>query len=143
MITVENRICKALRTHAESLLLPGEPPFLWPGESNLLPDASGALRDYVRVGDVTNAPSRLLLKGGKPNQRGGALMLTYVCPVTRYTTEQCKEMAGKIAAHFVDGTRVKYQGVCVEITDYPHVQDGYEDAGFWTIPVRIPWRCFA
>lgn len=139
--TIETRIWMALRAHVSSL--PLSLPIMWPGEANELKfDSDGKLLPYIRVGRITVAPVRLLLKGGQPSQRRGTLMLTLVHPVGG-PVEVPDDIAGKIAEHFIDGTQVKYQGLCVEITSYPHVMDGYEDVGFWTIPVSIPWECFA
>jgi hypothetical protein len=53
------------------------------------------------------------------------------------------QIAASIAEHFSDGTQARHGAVCVAVVSYPHVQEGYEDAGYWTVPVRIPWRCFA
>ena len=53
------------------------------------------------------------------------------------------QIAAGIARHFAEGTEMTFSNLKVEVTDTPHVQEGYEDGGYWNVPVSIPWRCYA
>lgn len=115
----------------------------WPGQTFEMPNSAGKLQPYLRIGRVSVAPVRQLIASGKPHRRTGSLMVTLVHPMTATNVSVYDQKAAAIAKHFKDGTKMIYAGVCVEVTSYPHVQEGYEDFGYWTVPVRIPWQCFA
>lgn len=138
--TVEVNIWKALEARIEGL----QPSYevAWPARKSTPPSSGGKLLPYLRVGFVSAPPDRILIASGKPHNRVGALMVTLVYPLGQDLSVY-EQIAGKIAAHFVDGTAMSYGGVCVTVTSAPHVQDGYEDNGYWSIPVRVPWQCFA
>lgn len=115
----------------------------WPAETFEAPYSSApGLNPYLRIGRVSVAPVRQLIAPGKPHMRTGFLMITLVHPLGQDLSVY-DQIAGNIAAHFADGVQMTYGVVCVSITSYPHVQEGYEDNGYWTVPVRIPWRCYA
>lgn len=139
--SVETSIWLALKSHIESIPTPFK--IAWPGESFDIPSEDGVLVPYWRVGWLSVAPVAMEIAFGKAHQRTGFLMVTLVHPMGE-NVAVFNEYAGQLAAEFKDGTKMRYGGaVCVEVPNYPHVQDGYEDSGYWTIPVRIPWRCFA
>lgn len=135
--TVETSIWLALKARVQSL--PLQIAKAWPAEKFTVPALPAG---FIRVGRVSIAPVRELIADGKPHNRTGMLMVTLVQPL-RYDVSVYDEQAGKIAEHFTDGTQMYYNGVCVNVTSYPHVQEGYEDNGYWTVPVSIPWRAFA
>lgn len=142
--TVETSIWLALRSRVESLDI-GVDVKMYPGELPQTPPSSGsALQPYLRVGRVSADPISPLIAYGKPSVRTGSLVITLVHPLSKsYTVSRYDQLAGLIARHFVDGTQMKYGDVCVTVPDYPSVQEGYEDNGYWTVPVIIPWRTFA
>lgn len=142
--TVETSIWLALRSRVESLDI-GVDVKMYPGELPQAPPSSGGvLQPYLRVGRVSADPISPLMAYGKPSVRTGSLVVTLVHPLsTSYTVSRYDQLAGLIARHFVDGTQMRHGDVCVTVPDYPSVQEGYEDNGYWTVPITIPWRTFA
>lgn len=140
--TVETSIWLALRGAVETL--PMALPKAWPGEVFEVPyGGTPALPlPYLRIGRLVSEPVRMLIKDGQPHERTGSLMVTLVYPLGQNVAVY-DQLAGRIADHFRDGTRARYGDVCVSVPSYPHVQEGYEDAGYWTVPIRIRWRSFA
>jgi len=96
---------------------------------------------FLAVGINSAQPRRYLLARGK-NDRTGTVTISYVAPIGQngavYT-----EAGGLIAAHFPEELKLRFEDVCVRITDYPHVVDGYQDDGWWRTPVTIKWRVSA
>ncbi|MFG0227284.1 phage tail terminator-like protein, partial [Streptococcus suis] len=80
---------------------------------------------YLRVGRVSADPVRLFLGDGEPHRRTGSLMVTLVHPLVQAVAVYDQIAAG-IAEHFIDGTQMRYGAVCVAVSSYPHVQEGYE-----------------
>jgi len=136
----ETAIWLALKARVESL--PIAFPKAWPGETFEVPSAGGLPQPYLRVGRIIVAPVRQMIATGKVHERTGSLMITLVHPLGQNVSVY-DQIAATIADHFRDGTEMRYGGVCVSVTSFPHVQEGYEDNGYWTAPVRVPWRCFA
>lgn len=137
---VETSIWLAIKEHVE--LIPLMLPIAWPGETFEVPHSDGLPQPYLRVGRVSTDPTGVLIAYGEPHRRTGAVIVTLVYPLGQDISVY-DQMAATIAAHFVDGTCMRYGGVLVTVPDYPHVQEGYEDNGYWTVPVRIPWETFA
>ena len=135
MPAVETQIWLALKSGIDSLPLSYR--IAWPAKA-----FTATTGGYIRVGHVSSAPNPELIANGKKHTRRGFLMLTLVMPIS-YDTSVFTDQAGQIAEHFKDGATVRYGSVCVTITSAPHVMDGYEDGGYWNVPVRIPWRTFA
>lgn len=140
-VTVETAIWMAQKARVTTML-----PSIakaWPGIRFEPPQSSGVLLPYIRVGRVSTAPVRVLIDPDQPHERTGMLMITLVHPLTFADVAVCEQYAGQIADHFADGTQMRYGRVCVSVTNAPHVQNGFEQDGYWTIPVAVPWRCFA
>lgn len=137
---VETSIWLALKGRVDTL--PLSYAKAWPGQTFEVPSAGGMPAPYLRIGRVTVAPVRHLIADGRPHERTGSLMITLVYPLGQDVSVY-DQIAGTIAEHFKDGTEMSYGRVCVKVRAYPHMGDGYEENGFWTVPVRIPWRCFA
>lgn len=137
---VETAIWLAMKSRVESL--PLEYAKAWPSQVFAVPHDRTLPQPYLRIGRISVAPVRRLIASGKPHERTGSLMITLVYPVGQ-EVHVYDQLAGTIANHFKDGTQMNHEGVCVTVASYPHVQEGYEDNGYWTVPVRIPWRCFA
>lgn len=137
---IETSIWLALKSRIDTL--PLAYPKAWPGQTFQVPASGGLPQPYLRVGRVSADPVRLFLGDGEPHRRTGSLMVTLVHPLVQAVAVYDQIAAG-IAEHFIDGTQMRYGAVCVAVSSYPHVQEGYEDTGYWTVPVRIPWRCFA
>ena len=135
MPAVETKIYLALKSSVEALGL--SLPIAWPAEKFTAVNSG-----YIRVGHVTAAPNSELITNGKKHTRRGFLMLTLVMPMSQDSSVFI-EMAARIASQFKEGENVRYNDLCVTITSAPHVVDGYEDGGYWNVPVRIPWRTFA
>lgn len=137
---VETAIWLALKSRIETL--PLTHAVAWPGEVFEAPHAGGLPQPYLRIGRASASPVRQLIAPGKPHERTGALVVTLAHPLGQ-SVSVYDQAAAVIAEHFRDGTHMTWGGVCVSVTSYPHVQEGYEDNGYWTVPVRVPWRCFA
>jgi len=137
---VETSIWLALKLRVESL--PIAYPKAWPGETFEVPASGGLPQPYLRIGRINVAPVRQMIAVGKAHERTGSLMITLVHPLGQNVSVY-DQIAATIADHFRDGTEMRYGSVCVSVTSFPHVQEGYEDNGYWTVPVRVPWRCFA
>lgn len=148
MPSVETKIWLALRERIESMPLTFAKA--WPAETFTPTHTDGQLTPYLRIGRVTVAPIPVFIDTGRRHQRTGTLIITLVHPINKikagyegYGAPVYDEYAGQIAAHFAEGTTMYYGGVCVKITAQPHVQPGYEDNGYWQVPISIPWRTFA
>lgn len=116
----------------------------WPAQAFEPPYFDDSLQPYIRVGSVTTSPVPVFIDAGRKHRRTGTLTLTLVHPLLKNTEVSLyREIAGKIAEHFAEGVNMLYNDVCVTVTAYPHVQAGYEDTGYWTIPVTIPWQTYA
>lgn len=137
---IETSIWLALKSRIDTL--PLAYPKAWPGQTFQVPSSGAQLLPFLRVGRVSVAPVRRLIADGKPHERNGSLMVSLVYPLGQDVAVY-DQIASGIAEHFIDGTQMRYGAVCVAVSSYPHVQEGYEDTGYWTVPVRIPWRCFA
>lgn len=137
---IETSIWLALKSRIDTL--PLEYPRAWPGQAFQVPSFGGLPQPYLRVGRVSVPPVRQLIAAGKPHERTGSLMVTLVHPLGQDVAVYDQIAAG-IAEHFKDGTQMRYGAVCVAVRSAPHVQEGYTEDGYWTVPVRIPWRCFA
>jgi len=139
--SIETSIWLALKAHLRTIQ--SEFKFAWPGEGFTIPHDETGLLPYWRVGYLSVAPVAMEIAYGKLHLRTGTLIVTLVHPMGG-DVAVFNEYAGQMAQHFTDGLKMRYGGaVCVEIPNYPHVMDGYEDSGYWTVPVSIPWRCFA
>ena len=137
---IETAIWLALKSRVETVPLAYAKA--WPGQAFEVPHAGGLPQPYLRVGRVSVGPVRKMIAAGKPHERAGAMVITLVQPLGDDISVY-DQAGAKVARHFCDGTEMAFSGVCVSVTAYPHVQEGYEDDGYWTVPVRIPWRCFA
>lgn len=142
--SVETKIWMAMKSRINTLM-PAVPK-AWPAQ-RYEPPTSGippAQQSYLRIGRVIAEPTRQVIASGKPHQRTGYLIITLVHKLVQsYGLEVYEDMAGSIAEHFKDGTCMSFRGVTVSVPSYPHVMEGYEEDGYWTVPVRIPWRSFS
>ena len=140
------KIWMALKGRIDTLPLPY--PKAWPAETFELPTDGNTILPYLRIGRVVASPVGEMINYGKPHLRTGFIIVTLVYPMSRGEIPKDNaaafydNIAGEIAEHFRDGTHVSFDGVCVSVTNYPHVQEGYSDGGYWNVPVRIPWRTF-
>lgn len=154
---IETQIWLAIKSRVDALTLTYGPLFpsvepapytrAWPGETFTPPSSGSALLPYLRIGRVSATPTGPLIAYGTPNVRTGSLIITLVHPLvdtaTGYAASVYDEIAAKIALHFADGTSMRYDDACVTVTEYPHVQEGYLDAGYWNVPITVPWRAVA
>lgn len=137
MPTIETKIWLALRARIETLL-----PSMakaWPAK----PFEPSYSAPYLRIGKIQIAPNRMMIANGKPHERNGSLIITLVHPIGLQDIAYYEEIQGQIAAHFKDGTNMRYADICVSVPSYPHCVEGCLDDSWWTAPVSIPWRCFA
>lgn len=142
MQKIEAKIWMAIRARIETLL----PTYkkAWPAEVFQAPASGVQLDPFLRIGRVSVDPVRVFIESGQRHDRTGSVIVTLVHPLrTGYQAQTYDAIACQIAEHFPDGLNMRYGDVCVEVTSAPYVNEGYEDNGYWTIPVSIPWRCFA
>lgn len=130
---IETKIWLALRKRLEEF--PTSVPIAWPGV------AFTPTSKYVRVGFSIIPPERRLIKAG-PHDRKGVFSLT-PCGVLSTEGESLLELAGQLADHFPVDVPFCYMDACVCVIAEPHVVGGYQDKGFWNVPVTINWQCFA
>ena len=139
---IETAIWLAIRSRIEALPLGYD--IAWPAEKFTPPFSGAKLLPYIRVGRVSADPVRRFIDNGQAYERTGSVIVTLVAPLlTGSSISFYDQVAGTIGDHFKDTTQMSYSGVCVSVPSYPSVQEGYEDNGYWTVPVVIPWRCFA
>ena len=137
---IETSIWLALKSRVTSLL--PTYPKAWPGQVFAVPSSDGKPAPFLRVGRVSVAPERLFLGDDEEHKRTGRLVVTLVYPLGQDVAVYDQIAAG-IARHFAEGVQMTFAGLTVEVSDTPHVQEGYEDNGYWNAPVSIPWRCYA
>lgn len=137
---IETSIWLAIKSRIDTLL----PSYqrVYPGQVFTPPKSGTALLPYLRIGRITATPVRLFVGDGKPYQRTGFIIVTLVHPLGQNVSVY-DQLAGQIAEHFNDETKMQFGDVCVSVPSYPQVVEGYEDNGHWTCPVRIPWKTFA
>ena len=139
---LETSIWMALRSRIETI--PLDYAVAWPGETFTAPYEASSTQPYLRVGRVTASPVRLFVQNDQSHDRTGSIIITLVNPIRPdMAVSVYDQRAATIAEHFRDGTEMLFNDVLVTVTSYPHVQNGYEDNGYWTVPVRIPWRCLS
>lgn len=137
---IETSIWLSLQSRVTSLL-PSYPK-AWPGEVFAVPSSGGKPAPFLRIGRVSVAPVRLFMGDDEEHKRTGRLIITLVYPLGQDVAVYDQIAAG-IARHFAEGTEMTFSGLTVVVSDTPHVQEGYEDNGYWNMPVSIPWRCYA
>lgn len=134
METVEEKIHLALKELSKGLNY----PVAYPAEGFTPGNA------YIRFGEVHTDPARIMIDDGRPYMRSGFLMMTFAGKIINgVPSESYVRQAGLIAQHFKDSVKIRYMGICVTIYNAPTLLTAYETDGYWNIPVRIPWRCFA
>lgn len=134
--STETSIWLALKSRVNTLSL--TLPKAWPGQMFEVAGREG----YLRIGRVSAAPARMMIANAEAHSREGFLIITLVYKLGQ-AIEAYDQMAGNIAQHFIDGTTMRSGNVCVMVPSYPQVVEGYEDSGYWNVPVRIPWIAFA
>lgn len=137
---IETSIWLAIKSRIDTLLPAYQKAY--PGQVFTPPKSGTTLLPYLRIGRVTATPSRLFVGDGKPYQRTGFIIVTLVHPLGQDVSVY-DQIAGKISDHFNDETKMRYGNICVSVPSYPQVVEGHEDNGYWTCPVRIPWKTFA
>lgn len=137
---VETAIWLALKARID--LLPLDYAKAWPSQTFTVPHDGVLPLPYLRIGRVSSAPARLMLANNRQHSRKGFLIITLVYPLGQDVSVY-DQIVGTITDHFKDGTQMKHGDVCVTVKVYPHAQEGYEDNGYWAVPIRITWQCFA
>ena len=142
MPTVGVKIWLALKSRIDTIPLDFDKA--WPAETFTPTYEGNFLSPYLRIGRVSVDPLAVFIEDGKRQVRTGTLIITLVHPIRPNTPVAVYDQyAGQIAQHFIEGTQMRYDDVCVKVNSQPHVQPGYEDNNYWTVPVSIPWRTFA
>lgn len=140
--TIETKIWLALQSRIVDALPSVEKA--WPGMAY----APRVGVPFIRVGRVYGQPNTMMVDPRATKQRAGTLVLTYVMPMTTgadrpdLANVSYIEQAALLAHSFQAGDSLQYDDVCVTITEPAHVQGGYQDDGWWSVPVTVQWRCF-
>lgn len=144
------KIWMALKQVVSSITLGGQPiDKAWPAQPFEPRTVNETPQPYISVGRVSAIPVRLQIGSEKARLYEGSLLLVLVHPLLvdsngkSVPEEAYIERAAKIAAYFPEDSRIAFQGVCLRVLTTPAVQDGYQDAGYWRIPVRVDWRSVA
>lgn len=132
---IETKIWLALKSRIDTLS--HGYPLAWPSEKFTLTGAD----PYIRVAHLPATPLDDAVTSKTTGNRTGVLVLTLVYPLGQKPAVYI-DLAAQIASHFRKGQDMTYKGTCVKVTDWPHVAGGFEDSGFWCIPVRISWRAY-
>lgn len=112
-------------------------------------DARGDPLPYLSVGKISSPPVRLQIASGKERTREGTVVLTLVHPLlvdqsgNSVPEEAYIERASLVASYFREDSRMSYGGVCLRVTSEPTIQDGYQDSGYWRVPIIVNWRAIA
>lgn len=133
MPTIETKIHIALKTRSKQL------PFKVVYAGDVYRPASDP---YARFGEVYADPVNVFVSDGRPHNRTGFVVITFVDTLPK-PSEYFAQQAGLIAALYNDGVKMTYGGVCVSVSSAATLLTAYETDGYWNVPVRIPWRCFA
>jgi len=139
----DTAIWLALKTRIDAMQLADEKgnvyAIAWPG----IPFTIPVDRAYLRVAKIAAPPQRIFIKGGQAHDRAGKLIITIAHPANQAMSAVYEDLAARIAEHFKDGTHMRFEHVCVQVTSAPHVQEGYLDGAYWHKPVFISWGCSA
>lgn len=138
---IERDIWLAIRARIESLPVVPPMPIAWPAEKFQVPAANGRPAPFIRVGNVTATPNRMMIDTKRPYRRTGTVIITLVYPLGQVVSVY-DQIAGTIAEHFGDGTCMSFGIARVTVPSDPHVQSGYEDNAYWNVPVAVPWTCY-
>ena len=133
--TTEVSIWLALKARIETLAAELDLPVAYPASTH-----SPHGREYLAVGRATAAPQRFSVGRG-PHERNGSLIISYVAPLGQDAAVY-EQVAGRIAAHFPEDTKMTHADVSVRVTAWPDVQAGYRDGAYWRVPVVIPVQAF-
>lgn len=136
----ETSIWLAIKSRIDTLLTTY--PKAYPGQTFTPPFSGSTLLPYLRIGRVVAPPANQFYYEGQPHRREGFIIITLVTPLGQNVSVY-DQIAGDIAQHFNDAVKMTYGSLTVSIPTYPHVLEGYEDNGYWTVPVRVPWLCIA
>ena len=142
-MSIERDIWLALKSRVEEIpsSLGLNMQIAWPAEFFAVDNQYS----YLRVSYLTSDPVRQFIADGQPHERTGTLPIVTVRRISQSSEPMSghQDLAGKIAAHFRDGTAMNHGNICVTVPRYPTVSSGYEDSGYWCTPIAIPWRCYA
>lgn len=148
--SVPTKIWLALKNHLQGLRINGQTiDMALPAQPYQPKSANGVPQPYISVGRVSALPVRMEIGSGKKRLHEGSLSLVLVQPLLRDAAgnsvpeEAYIERAAQVAAHFPEDSRIAYGGICLRVLTTPAVQDGYQDAGYWRIPVKVDWRTIA
>lgn len=130
---VETMIWRALRKRLESFA--EVPPILYAGTDQGTPATT-----HVLVSTINAPPDRKYVANGQPHERRGTLQVMFRHSLVGLNVTATRQQAGALAAHFIDGTKMRDGSVCLTVMEYPEVSDGFEDKGWWNTPVRIRWE---
>lgn len=147
---IPTKLWLALKSRVSAITLNGQSiDKAWPAQPYQPRTVNGTPLPYISVGRATARPVRLQVGSGKERLYEGSLILTLVQPLIVSTTgvstpeEAYVERAAQLAAYFPEDSRLNFMGVCLRITSEPFVGDGYQDQGYWRIPVTVDWRSVA
>lgn len=136
--SVETAIWEAQKRYLETY--PGLPDVvLYPDSLQGAPDVV-----HIEVTQILTDPVKQFVASGAPSLRRGTLQILFKDPIARPLNYSASlERAGQLAAHFTDGTCMRFAGVRLSVVGAPFVGDGYRDEAWWVTPVRVRWETSA
>ncbi|WP_166648499.1 DUF4128 domain-containing protein [Phyllobacterium brassicacearum] len=134
--TIEGRIPEALLAHMAALVLSPALPVAYP-DIAFTPPAG----PYLRVYFIPNGTERLFIGNGEPNLHQGILQVTVVFPAGKGAVKP-NDVAGAIANHFGEGTKLAITGGFVRIDKRPSIAPAMQDTDRIQIPVSINWIAY-
>jgi hypothetical protein len=132
----ETKIWLALNERIKTLPFTPKLPIAYAGKTYAPVDGKA----FLAVNKISVDPIRLFI-GDQTNERTGTLTITFVSAINN-DTSYYEEQAGTIADHFRQDTLMAYEDVCVRVISQPHVVSGFQDNGWWRVPVNIRWQTY-
>jgi glycine/D-amino acid oxidase-like deaminating enzyme len=135
--TIEGRIPEALLAYMAALALTPPLPVAYPGIAFMPP----ANAPYLRVYFIPNGAERLFIGNGEENLHQGILQVTVVYPAGQGAVTP-NDVAGRIADHFGEGTKLVIAGGFIRIDKRPSIAPAMQDTDLIQIPVSINWIAY-
>lgn len=149
--SVPTKLWLALKSRMQTIRIDGQAiDFAWPAQPYQPRTSSrGDPIPYLSVGRASATPERLQIGSREQRIYSGSLILTLVHPLIvdvegkSAPEEAYVERAAQVASYFPEDSRIAFGDVCLRVLTTPAVQDGYQDVGYWRIPIIVDWRSIA
>lgn len=137
MATTETKIWQALKSRVNAITTTYSKD--WQGS-----DFTPSDEPYIEIRHLPNYSNRVLIEDDGQHKYKGILQLSLMYPVSKkHTYEVMQEIAATIAATFVCGQVLTFQGVSVTIEKKPDIAQPFREEGFWKFPITIRYFSFS